>query len=66
MDTGQDSRGTIGEQLLLFQDQDMLLNRGILELTRLNLDAAREAFNRYQELYHDRDAVDRETKLTDF
>lgn len=66
MDAGQDIRGTTGEQLWLFQDRDMLLNSGILELIRLNLDAAREAFNRYQELYHDRDAIDSEIKLTDF
>jgi len=66
MDTDQDKKWTIGEQLLLFQDRDMLFNRGVLELARLNLDAARDAFNRYEELYHDRDAIDRETKLTDF
>ncbi len=66
MDIGQDKKWTIGEQLLLFQDRDMLFNRGVLELIRLNLDAARQAFNRYQELYHDRDAIDREAKLTDF
>jgi len=66
MDTDQDKKWTIGEQLLLFQDRDMLLNRGVLELARLNLDAAKEAFNRYQELYHDRDAIDKEAKLTDF
>ncbi|MCD6295735.1 MAG: hypothetical protein J7M30_01120 [Deltaproteobacteria bacterium] len=66
MDTNQDNRGTIGEQLLLFQDRDMLFNRGVLELARLNLNAAKDAFNRYRELYHDSDAIDRETKLTDF
>ena len=66
MDTNQDKRGTIGEQLLLFQDRDMLFNGGVLELVRLKLDAARNAFNRYQQLYHDRDAVERETKFTDF
>ena len=66
MDTGQDKRETIGEQLLLFQDRDMLFNRGVLELARLNLDAAKDAFNRFQELYHGTDDIDRETKLTDF
>ena len=66
MDKGQDKKWTIGEQLLLFQDRDMLLNRGVLELARLNLDAAKGAFNRYQELYHGTDDIDRETKLTDF
>ena len=66
METNKNSKGTIGEQLLLFQDRDMLLNNGILELARLNLDAARNNFNRYQELYHDRDAIDVEIKLTDF
>jgi tetratricopeptide (TPR) repeat protein len=66
MDTNQENRGTTGEQLLLFQDRDMLFNRGVLELARLNLGAARDAFNRYRELYHDRDAIDKETKLADF
>jgi len=59
-------RHCIPEQLWLFQDQDMLLNSGIFELTRLNLDTAKEAFNRYQDLYHDRDDIDWEIKLTDF
>jgi tetratricopeptide (TPR) repeat protein len=59
-------RHGIPEQLWLFQDQDMLLNSGIFELTRLNLDTAKEAFNRYQDLYHDRDAIDWKIKLTDF
>ena len=66
MDTGQDKKWTIGEQLLLFQDRDMLFNSGVLELARLNLDAAKGAFNRFQELYHDRDATDKEAKVTDF
>lgn len=66
MDRGEDKKGVIGEQLLLFQDRYMLLNSGILELARLNLDAARDAFNRYDELYHDKDAIEMGTKLTDF
>jgi len=66
MGTVEGKETVIGEQLLLFQDQDMLLNRGILELVRLNLDAARSAFSRYEELYHDTDAIDRETKIIDF
>ncbi len=66
MDTRQDKKWIIGEQLLLFQDQDMLFNRGVLELARLNLEAARAAFDRYEELYHDGDAIDPQRKLTDF
>jgi len=64
MGTNQDSKGATGEQLLLFQDRDILLNSGVLELARLNLEAARYNFNRYQKLYHDREAIDREIKLT--
>ena len=66
METNQKSKGAMGEQLLLFQDRGMLLNNGMLGLVRLNLDAARNNFNRYQELYHDRDAIDGEIQLTDF
>lgn len=66
MDTGQTKKGTIGEQLWLFQDQDMLFNRGVLELAKLNLDAARQAFDRYDELYHEREAIDKQRRLIDF
>ena len=64
IDTNQDNKGITGEQLLLFQDRNMLLNRGVLELSKLNLEVARYNFNRYQKLYHDREAIDREIKLT--
>ena len=63
MDTRQDRKSIIGEQLLLFQDQDMLFNSGVSELARLNLEAARAAFDRYEELYHDGDAIDQQRKL---
>ena len=66
MDRSQDNKSTMGEQLWLFQDQDMLFNRGVMELAQLNLDAARDAFNRYEELYHDSEAIEKQTKLTDF
>jgi len=66
MDKGRNKRETIGEQLLLFQDRDMLFNRGVLELTRLNLDAAKDAFNRYEELYHSTGDISSEVKLVDF
>ena len=56
----------IGEQLLLFQDKDMLLNRGALELKRLNLDEAKKAFQRYKELYKDGDNIDNKLKITEF
>lgn len=54
------------EQLPLFEDKRALLNRGILELTRLNLNEAKEALERYKALYHNADEVDAELKLNDF
>ena len=56
----------ISKQLLLFEDKRALLNRGILELTRLNLDEAKKAFEDYKGLYHCDDDVDTEIKLADF
>ena len=54
------------KQLPLFEDKRALLNRGILELTRLNLDEAKKSFVDYKALYHQENAVDSEIKLTDF
>jgi tetratricopeptide (TPR) repeat protein len=56
----------ISEQLPLFEDKRTLLNRGILELTRLNLNEAKKAFEDYKTLYRDGDSVYTEIKLTDF
>lgn len=56
----------ISEQLPLFEDKRTLLNRGILELTRLNLSEAIKAFEDYKALYRDGDSVCTEMKLTDF
>ena len=57
---------TIFEQLPLFEDKRALLNRGILELTRLNLNEAKKAFEEYKALYRKEDDVDSELKLADF
>jgi len=59
-------RSIIFEQLPLFEDKRTLLNRGILALTRLNLNEAKKAFEDYKRLYRDRDSVDTEIKLADF
>lgn len=59
-------RPAAAEQLPLFEDKRMLLNRGILELTRLNLDEAKDALERYKNLYRAGDEVEAELKLTDF
>ncbi|NVM22968.1 MAG: tetratricopeptide repeat protein [Desulfobacterales bacterium] len=56
----------INEQLPLFEDKRALLNRGILELRRLNLDEAKKSFVDYKGLYHQGNDVDSEIKLTDF
>lgn len=56
----------IGEQLSLFQDKDMLLNRGSLELKRLNLDEAKKSFQRYKDLYKDGDNIDNKLKIAEF
>ena len=57
---------TIFKQLPLFEDKRALLNRGILELTRLNLNEAKKAFEEYKALYRKEDDVDSELKLADF
>jgi len=56
----------ITEQLPLFEDKRVLLNRGILELTKLNLSEAKKAFEDYKALYRREDDVDAEIKLADF
>ncbi len=60
-----DQRAT-SEQLPLFEDKRVLLNRGILALTRLKLDEAKETFEQYKALYRSEDDIDTELKLTDF
>ena len=55
-----------GEQLSLFQDKDMLLNGGSLELKRLNLDEAKKEFQCYKDLYKDGGNIDNKLKITDF
>ena len=54
------------KQLLLFDDEKCLRNEGVLELTRLNLERAKEAFDRYQAFYPKGDEIDSELKITDF
>lgn len=66
MDRGQNLQGTLGEQMSLFEGRNILINKGISELTRLNLDAAKKAFQEYAKLYHNPDNIDKELKLTDF
>lgn len=60
------SQPSTSEQLPLFEDKRVLLNRGILELTRLDLEEARGSFERYKALYRREDDVHAELKLTDF
>jgi hypothetical protein len=60
------SQPCTSEQLPLFEDRRVLLNRGILELTRLDLEEARKSFERYKALYRREDDVHAELKLTDF
>ena len=59
-------RPGITRQLTLFDDKRVLLNRGILELIRLNLNEAVKAFENYKALYRKDDDVDSELKLADF
>jgi len=54
------------EQLFLFEDRLTLLNRGILDLTRLNLEGATAAFERYKALYRDENRVEAELRVADF
>ena len=62
MDSGQ---FVTGEQLSLFQDKDMLLNGGSLELKRLNLEEAKKAFQRYKNVYKNGGNIDNKLKITD-
>lgn len=59
-------RPGITRQLTLFEDKRVLLNRGILELIRLNLNEAVKAFEDYKALYRKDDDVNSELKLADF
>jgi len=54
------------EQLMLFEDEKILVNRGILGLTRLNLNEATNSFERYKALYPSGDNIDTEIALVDF
>ncbi len=56
----------MAEQLFLFEDKLTLLNRGVLDLTRLNLEEARAAFERYKALYRDENEVEAELQVIDF
>ena len=56
----------MNEQLPLFEDKRMLLNRGITELIRLNLNEAVRAFEDYKGLYRKEDEVEAELKLAEF
>jgi tetratricopeptide (TPR) repeat protein len=56
----------MGEQLSLFNDEYTLLNSGVLELTRLDLDEAKKTFQCYREMWKDSDDIDCEVKLADF
>jgi len=59
-------RSIIFEQLPLFEDRRSLLNRGILELIRLNLNEAKDTLERYKRLYRSEDEVEAEIKIADF
>ena len=54
------------KQRSLFDDKNCLRNEGMLELTRLNLVEAKEAFERYRAFYPQGDTIDVEIKITDF
>ena len=54
------------EQLSLFEDKYVLLNMGAKALVNLNLEEAKEAFQRYRDIYRDGNAVDGKLKLADF
>lgn len=54
------------EQLSLFEDKYILLNRGISALVKLNLEDAKESLQRYRDIYKDSGAVDSKLKLADF
>ena len=54
------------EQLSLFEDKYILLNRGCAELAKLNLKEARLLLQRYGDIYRDHEAVESKLKITDF
>ena len=56
----------MAEQLFLFEDRLTLLNRGLLDLTRLNLEEAKAAFERYKALYRDENEVEAELQVAEF
>lgn len=56
----------MAEQLFLFEDRLTLLNRGLLDLTRLNLEEATTAFERYKALYRDENEVEMELQVAKF
>lgn len=56
----------IPRQLSLFDDKHCMRNEGVLELTRLNLERATDAFERYRAFYPHGDSIEAELKITDF
>jgi tetratricopeptide (TPR) repeat protein len=54
------------EQLSLFEDKYVLLNTGMSELVKLNLEEAKLSLQRYRDIYKDHEAVDRKLDITDF
>ena len=54
------------DQLSLFDEKYVLLNRGISALVKLNLEDAKESLQRYRDIYEDNGAVDGKLKITDF
>ena len=56
----------MSEQFSLFDDEYTLLNSGVLELTRLDLDEAKKTFQRYREMWKDSGDIDCKVKLADF
>jgi tetratricopeptide (TPR) repeat protein len=55
----------MAEQLFLFEDRMTLLNRGLLDLARLNIEEAKATFARYKALYRD-NKVDTELQVAGF
>lgn len=54
------------EQLSLFEDKYVFLNAGTKALINLNLEEAKEALQRYRDIYKDDGPVDAKLKLVDF
>jgi tetratricopeptide (TPR) repeat protein len=54
------------EQLVLFEDKYILLNRGISALISLDLHEAKNLLQRYQEIYRDNVAVDGKLNIAHF